>query len=172
MQAPTFWKIVTKDHANFLEQLIETLRTNETKFCIIGDQGVNAYVDPVVSLDLDLVVAVEQIEEIEEVLSQSFSVKRFPHSINISLPESDLRVQIQTDPRYFDFVERVSEQEVLGLVLPVASLEDLIQGKIWAALAIMSRSTMESCGYFPNAHRMRLVFTMPPKVARGHRHIE
>ena len=121
------------DYANFLEKIIEVLQIHQIKFCVIGSQGVNAYVDPVVSLDLDLVVAVAQIKQVEELLLQSFVVKRFPHSINVSLPGSDLRVQFQTDPRYYDFVERVSEQEVLGFVLPVASLEDLLQGKIWAA---------------------------------------
>jgi hypothetical protein len=63
-----------------------------------------------------------------------FEVKRFPHSINVSAPGSNLRVQLQTDPCCFDFVERASPREVLGLTLPVATLEDLLQGKIWAAL--------------------------------------
>ncbi|MEW5988732.1 MAG: hypothetical protein AB1791_19055 [Chloroflexota bacterium] len=58
--------------------------------------------------------------------------KEFPHSLNVSAAGSDLRVQIQTDQRYSDFVERASMQEVLGLALPVASLEDTLQGKLWA----------------------------------------
>jgi hypothetical protein len=66
-------------------------------------------------------------------LGPSFEVKRFPHSLNVLLPGSDLRVQIKTDSRYFSFVERASMAEVLGLSLPVASLEDLLRGKIWAA---------------------------------------
>ena len=39
--------------------------------------------DPVVSLDLDLVVALEQIERAEALLAAEFTVKRFPHSINV-----------------------------------------------------------------------------------------
>ena len=35
-------------------------------------------------------------------------------------------------PRYFDFVARAEIQEVLGLPLPVARIEDVLQGKIWA----------------------------------------
>lgn len=38
------------------------------------------------------------------------------------------------NPRYADFPQRAAPQEVLGLVLPVASLEDILQGKVWAAL--------------------------------------
>jgi len=47
--------------------------------------------------------------------------------------QSDLRVQIQTDSRYGDFVERATFRDVLGLRLPVASVEDVLRGKVWAA---------------------------------------
>jgi hypothetical protein len=46
---------------------------------------------------------------------------------------SDLRVQLQTDLRYGAFVGSASERDVLGLRLPVAKLEDVLQGKVWAA---------------------------------------
>ena len=49
------------------------------------------------------------------------------------MPGSDLRVQLQTDPRYGSFVDSASERDVLGLKLPVAKLEDVLQGKVWAA---------------------------------------
>lgn len=79
-------------------------------------------------------MAVESLDDLEKRLAERFTVKRFPHSLNISLPGSDLRVQIQTDERYRAFVERASEREVLGMRLPVARLEDVLQGKIWVAL--------------------------------------
>ena len=60
-------------------------------------------------------------------------MEEFPHSLNVASPGSDLRVQIQTDPRYSDFVKRSTDREVLGLLLPVAALEDILQGKVWAA---------------------------------------
>jgi hypothetical protein len=43
-------------------------------------------------------------------------------------------VQLQTDDRYAPFVERASEREILGHRLPVAAVEDVLQGKVWAAL--------------------------------------
>jgi hypothetical protein len=132
MQALTFWKTVTVDRANFLESLIGLLAEHRVRYCVIGGQAVNAYVEPAVTLDLDLVVAVEDFSRVESLLAQSFRVERFPHSLNISTPGSRLRVQIQTDPLYFDFVERASVREVLGLELPVASAEDVLQGKVWA----------------------------------------
>lgn len=44
-----------------------------------------------------------------------------------------LAILHQTDARYADFPEWAQTQEVLGLALPVASLEDTLQGKVWAA---------------------------------------
>ena len=61
-----------------------------------------------------------------------FRVERFPHRVNVSAPDSDLRVQLQTDSRYSAFVDRASPRNVLGLSLPVAALEDVLQGKVWA----------------------------------------
>ncbi|MGB9801096.1 MAG: nucleotidyl transferase AbiEii/AbiGii toxin family protein [Thermanaerothrix sp.] len=134
MKALTFWKTITMDHANLLETLIAFLREQGVRFCVIGGQAVNAYVEPLVSLDLDLAVAVESFEDLERRLAERFQVRRFPHSLNVSLPGSDLRVQIQTDERYRSFVDNAIEVDVLGMRLPVARLEDVLRGKIWAAL--------------------------------------
>ena len=134
MQALTFWKTVTMDHSNLLENLIELLKKNKVRFCVIGGQAVNAYAEPLVSLDLDLAVAVDQIEKVEALFEKHFVVKHFPHSLNVTIPDSDVRVQIQTDKRYGEFVQRAEMRSVLGMELPVASVEDVLQGKVWAAL--------------------------------------
>ena len=60
-------------------------------------------------------------------------MERFPHGVNVSMPGSDLRVQLQTEPRYGAFVGSASQRDVLGLRLPVAKLEDVLQGKVRAA---------------------------------------
>lgn len=134
MKARTFWKVVTVDREEFLERFLEVLRAGDIRYCLVGGQAVNAYAEPVVSLDLDVVVAADQIAALEAALAQRFRVERFEHSINVSTPGSALRVQIQSDPRYLAFLPRATSREVLGLTLPVARLEDVLQGKIWAAL--------------------------------------
>ena len=134
MQALTFWKTITMDQSNLLENLISLLNEQGIRFCVIGGQAVNAYVEPLVSLDLGLVVAVDQLEQVEALLESHFDLKRFPHSLNVAVSGSDLRVQIQTDERYSSFVEQAVVRTVLGLELLVASVEDVLQGKIWAAL--------------------------------------
>lgn len=141
MHAKVFWKMVVEDRVDFLDRLIALLTEHDIRFCVVGGQAVNAYAEPLVSLDLDVAVAADQLAQVETLLRQAFTVERFPHSLNVSLPGSDLRVQIQTDPRYAAFVERAIVRELLGLRLPVARLEDLLQGKLWAVMDETRRSS-------------------------------
>lgn len=141
MRALDFWKTVTLDQTNLLERLITLLNEHRIRYCVIGGQAVNAYVEPVVSLDLDLVIAMDQLGQAESLLASSFHVERFPHSLNVSLEGSDLRAQIQIDPRYVSFVERATPHRILGLVLPVARVEDILRSKIWAIQDVTRRAS-------------------------------
>lgn len=129
------------DKADLLDELLALLQEHKISFCVIGGQAVNAYVEPLVSLDLDLAVAVDQIDQVRKLAAERFHVEEFPHSLNISTPGSNLRVQIQTDHRYGDFVKRAWAREVLGLEMPVAALEDVLEGKVWAASDSTRRGT-------------------------------
>ena len=96
----------------------------------------NAYAEPVVSLNLAVVVATADLGRVEELLRSSgpeVDVTRFPHSVNVSMSGSDLRVQFQTDPRYQDFLSRAETADVPGLTMPVAVVDDILRGKVWAA---------------------------------------
>src|ERR1700730_17032433 len=113
MRAAAFWKTVTLDHSNFLESLVALLEERGIRYCVIGGQGVNAYVEPLVSLDLDIVVAGEQLAEVESLLRERFEVEAFPYTLNVRQAGSKLSVQIQTDPCYFDLPSRAEMREVL-----------------------------------------------------------
>ncbi len=141
MQALEFWKTVTVDKSNLLERLIALLNEHHINYCVVGGQAVNAYAEPVVTLDLDLAVAADQLPQMEALLAEPFRVERFEHSLNISLAGSDLRIQIQTDPRYAAFVNRAVEHDVLGLRLPVAAIGDVLSGKVWAVLDSTRRAS-------------------------------
>jgi hypothetical protein len=132
MQALQFWKAVVLDEADMLETLVRLLEQEGVAYCVIGGQAVNAYVEPLVSMDLDVVIAVADLERIRPMLASRFRMDVFPHSINLSLERSGLRAQIQTDPRYASFVQRAQRRDVLGLTMPVACLQDVLQGKVWA----------------------------------------
>jgi hypothetical protein len=144
VKAKTFWKTVVADRSDFLERILALLTDNGIKFAVIGGLAVNAYADPLVSLDLDIAVTLDQIEKAEELMRQHFRVERFPFSINVSASDSNLRVQVQTDPRYGDFADRARSLQVLGVDLPVAAIEDVLQGKIWAASDETRRPTKRS----------------------------
>jgi hypothetical protein len=133
MEARAFYAAVTQDETGLEGRILEALRSNGIPFCVIGGQGVNAYAEPLVSLDLDLAVAGADLDRLEKILRGEFRLERFEHSLNVTMPGSALRVQFQTDPRYFDFVNRASPRTVLGIELPVAAVEDVLQGKVWAA---------------------------------------
>jgi Nucleotidyl transferase AbiEii toxin, Type IV TA system len=132
MRAQTFLRTVTVDPADLLERFLTLMRTEGIRFCVIGGQAVNAYVEPLVSLDLDVAVVADQLRAVEDALRRAFTVERFAHSLDVTVPNSDLRIQIQIDPRYADFVPRSSVREILGHEMPVAALEDVLQGKVWA----------------------------------------
>ncbi len=133
MRAAAFRRLVTMDETGLLERLLGFLENRRIPFCVIGGQAVNAYVEPLVSLDLDIAVAIEDPSSLIEELRSSFKVTLYRHSINIEQPGSDLRAQIQTDPRYAAFVASAVRKNVLGRSMPVARLEDVLSGKIWAA---------------------------------------
>jgi len=132
MTAKQFHKSVTGDQSDFLDRFLALVADRQMAFCVIGGLAVNAYVEPMVTLDCDVVVIASRLEELEKVLRTQFNVERHPHSLNVSDPGSQLRIQIQTDPRYQEFLPRRETREVLGRSLPVAALTDLLQGKLWA----------------------------------------
>jgi hypothetical protein len=141
VQALAYWKAVTQDRTDFLDDFLDLLVENGIRYAVIGGQGVNAYAEPLVSLDLDVAVATDDLDRIERLLSDRFHVAHFPHSINVDATGSQLRVQIQTDPRYAAFVSRATPREVLGVTLQVAAVEDVLQGKLWAFLDEQRRGT-------------------------------
>jgi len=90
MRALQFWKTVTMDRSNFLDRLLAILEENGIRFCAIGGVGVNAYTYPVVTLDLNIAMALDDVERAEQILGREFKVRRFAHSVNVTAPGSDL----------------------------------------------------------------------------------
>lgn len=133
MGALAFWKAVVQDRSDFLEGIIALLEENGVGYCVIGGVGVNAYVEPVITQDLDIVVATDQLERVRELAGAGYRVREFEHSLNIYDPGSKLQVQVQRDPALAGIIERATRQEVMGLVLPVAAPEDLVDLKVVAA---------------------------------------
>jgi hypothetical protein len=124
---------VANGQEDILRLLLDILRETGTAYCVIGGLAVNAYAEPVVSLDLDVVVAAAGVEAVSRAAEgHGLKVQRFEHRLNLTSPRSDLRIQIQTDARYQTFLPRAEERDVLGYRMKVAALEDVLQGKLWA----------------------------------------
>jgi len=133
MTGKEFMKAVANGRTDPLEILLGILKENSSEYCVIGGLAVNAYAEPVVSLDLDIVVVAEGIEKVcAAVQVCGLLVRECDDSINLSTTESDLRIQLRTDPRYQAFLSRARKDEVLGYQMFIANLEDVLQGKIWA----------------------------------------
>ena len=86
---------------------------------MIGGLAVNCYVEPVYTLDADIVVVAANFSE----LARQLAVQGF---------KSELRIQFTTDERYQAFLDRSVEATVLGIRVRIACREDVTQGKLWA----------------------------------------
>jgi hypothetical protein len=88
-------------------------------YCLIGGLAVNCYVEPVYTLDADIVVVAANLSELAgQLAAQGF--------------KSELRIQFTTDERYQAFLGRSVEATVLGIRVRIACREDVTQGKLWA----------------------------------------
>jgi hypothetical protein len=132
MTASEIFESVTGNGSTDFAALVEILNRRGA-WCLIGGLAVNCYVEPVYTLDADVVVIASELPAIkDELIKAGFSVEEFPHSLNAKMPKSDLRIQFSLDPRYQEFVNDTTVRDVLDQKVPVASLANVVRGKIWA----------------------------------------
>jgi len=159
MTGKTFMNAIGKGKTDILQVFLKILKETKSPYCIIGGLAVNAYVEPVVSLDLDIVVAMDDIEEVcKAAKRRGIRVEKFEHSVNLTSPKSDLRIQLQTDVRYQEFISRSRMKQILGYRMKVAIMEDVLQGKIWAYMDEQRRKSKRQKDF---ADIMRLVEAYP-----------
>ena len=133
MTGKEFINRMANGESDIIQILLDILSKTGSRYCLIGGLAVNAYVEPVVSLDLDIVAAVEDVGAIcKAAKERGLKIEQFEHSVNITGVSSDLRIQLQTDPRYQRFVSNADGKNVLGYAMRVARVEDVLQGKVWA----------------------------------------
>jgi hypothetical protein len=133
MTGKEFVNRIANGKSDIIQVFLDILSQTGSRYCLIGGLAVNAYVEPVVSLDLDIVAAVEDIGAIcKAAKDYGLKVEQFEHSVNITSPSSDLRIQLQADPCYQRFVSGADDRTVLGYTMKVARLEDVLEGKVWA----------------------------------------
>ena len=159
MIGKAFMNSVANGETDILQQSLEILAETRSAYCVIGGLAVNAYAEPVVSLDLDVIVAADKVEAVSAAAkAKGLKAEQFEHRVNLTSEKSDLRIQLQTDPRYQEFLSRSIEKDVLGYPLRVASVTDVLQGKVWAYL---DKSRRKSKRQKDLADIMRLVEAHP-----------
>lgn len=114
-------------------RFVDALEKADIVWCAIGGVAVNHWADePMVTQDVDFVVAADSIERAETVLKEAgFKAEAFDWSINFK-GTSKVSVQLTTEASYTDFASRGVAADVHGILLRVASLEDTLSGKIMA----------------------------------------
>lgn len=132
MTEKEFMNNLANSEVDILQQFLDLINELDVGYCVIGGLAVNAYVEPVVSLDLDLVIIADAIDKLRKSAKKMFMIKEFPHSLNLTSSKSDLRIKIQTDLHYQPFISRAPTRKVMGYKMKVAAIEDVMQGKIWA----------------------------------------
>ena len=124
---------VPNGKVDILQVFLEILAETGSQQCVAGGLAVDAYAEPVVSLDLDIVIISGDIDKVCKVAeAKGLKIVRFESSIDLMSPKSDLRIRLQTDARYQPFINGATQKEILGYRMNVAALEDVLQGKIWA----------------------------------------
>ncbi len=141
MTASEIFESVTGSGSSDFATLVNILN-RRSAWCLIGGLAVNCYVEPVYTLDADVVVIASELPVIkDELIKAGFSVEEFAHSLNARMSKSDLRIQFSLDPRYQEFLKDTETMEVLGEQVPIASLANITQGKIWAWTDTQRRPT-------------------------------
>ena len=133
MTQKVFYDWKTSGGGGDVIRLIDVLERLDVPWCVIGGLAVNHWADePVVTADVDIVMALERVDEAVMALdAEGFKAERFPWSVNLH-GTSRLSVQISTEERYRAFPSRSVAADVWGILMRVASLEDTLAGELAA----------------------------------------
>lgn len=133
MTQKAFYDWQTAGGGGDISRLISVLERLDVPWCVIGGVSVNHWADePIVTADVDLVIALERVDEAVCALEEEgFKAERFPWSVNLK-GHSKVSVQISTEERYREFPARAVAADVWGMLMRVASREDTLQGKLAA----------------------------------------
>lgn len=132
MTAQEAFNAASKGGFNDLETVLAICRRHGG-FCVIGGLAVNTYVRPVYTMDADIVIATDKLSAMSaDLTAAGFKMQDETWSLNAQMPGSELRIQFTKDPRYQPFLGAAVPAKVLGCDALVASLPDLVAGKVMA----------------------------------------
>lgn len=133
MTGRQFYDWQTAGGADDVMRMVNALERAELHWCAIGDIAVNHWAaEPMVTRDVDFVVAVDEIDRAVSALEAvGFTAERVEWSVNFR-GRSQVSLQLSTEDFYLDFPSRSVPADVHGILLRVASIDDTLAGKIKA----------------------------------------
>jgi hypothetical protein len=133
MTSKQFYDWQTSGGTDDVMRLVDCLERADVAWCAIGGVAVNHWAkEPMVTQDVDFVVAADAVEQTVSLLEKAgFQAERFEWSVNFK-GRSKVSAQLSTEDFYRDFPSRAVPADVNGILLRVASLEDTLRGKIKA----------------------------------------
>lgn len=133
MTGRQFYDWQTAGGADDVMRMVDALERAELHWCAIGGIAVNHWAaEPMVTRDVDFVVAVHEVERAVEVLEAAgFVAARHDWSVNFR-GRSQVSLQLSTEDFYREFPARAVPADVHGILLRVAAMEDTLAGKIKA----------------------------------------
>ncbi|HEY2799445.1 MAG TPA: nucleotidyl transferase AbiEii/AbiGii toxin family protein [Chthoniobacterales bacterium] len=133
MTAKQFYDWQTVGGTDDVMRMVDALERADIRWCAIGGVAVNHWAtEPMVTQDVDFVVATDAIEHAVSALTEAgFQSEKFAWSINFK-GRSKVGLQLSTEDFYREFPERARPADVHGILLRVASLEDTLKGKVKA----------------------------------------
>jgi len=133
MTPKKFYDWQTAGGTNDVMRMVDCLERADIVWCAIGGVAVNHWADePMVTQDVDFVVAAESVELATKLLEEAgFKSESFPWSINFR-GYSKVSIQLSTGDFYKDFPSRSVPADIHGILMRVSSLQDTLHGKIKA----------------------------------------
>ncbi len=133
MTAKQFFDWQTSGGADDVMRLVDCLERADITWCAIGGVAVNHWArEPMVTQDVDFVVAADAVEKAARLLEEAgFRTERFEWSVKFQ-GRSKVSLQLSTEDFCLDFPSRAVAADVHGILMRVACLEDTLRGKIQA----------------------------------------
>jgi hypothetical protein len=131
--AKQFYDWQTAGGTDDVMRLVDSLERADISWCAIDGVAVNHWAaEPLVTQDVDFVVATEASDRTVEILTAAgFRAERFSWSINFR-GDSKVSLQLSTEEMYREFPSRAVAADVHGILLRVATLGDTMRGKMAA----------------------------------------
>jgi hypothetical protein len=133
MTSKQFYDWQTRGGTNDVMRMIQALEGADIPWCAIGGIAVNHWAaEPMVTRDVDIVVAAANVDRAVETLCEAgFQHEVYEWSVNFS-GGSNVSIQLSTENAYQEYASRSVPADVHGMLMRVATPEDTLDGKVRA----------------------------------------